>query len=351
MSDEFNVNEFWLKRGREGSAEEPRYAEYHRVQEQFLFQILGQGPVPMRKIIELGCGSGRITKLLSEHYPGAAITALDLSPEQLEVASRYCAGRGNIGFGQYDFYSGAPLPGSGYDAAVAIEVFLHHPRTLVRALVEKLSANSNYIVNIDWSEAWPWRTPEHVWVHDYHAVYAEAGLRCATFALPEKIDGMQQRLFIASKKMTHEMVRLLEMAEEAAAAAFAAQNPGSVSMVARWAEQLQDATAEIRELVPVGNAFILVNDDQWGNEAELAGLRVIPFLEREGRYWGPPDNDQTAIRELERLRQAGASHIVFAWPSFWWLDYYNGLRNHLQSNFPCLLSNERLVVFGLKSPA
>src|SRR6266496_3300204 len=119
MSEEFNVNEFWLKRGREAGAEEPRYAEYHRLQEQFLFQILGQGPLPMRKIIELGCGSGRITRLLSEHYPSAAIMALDLSPEQLELATRYCAGRGNIAFGQHDFYSGAPLPGSGYDAAVA----------------------------------------------------------------------------------------------------------------------------------------------------------------------------------------------------------------------------------------
>jgi len=65
MSDEFNVNEFWLNRGREGSAEEPRYAEYHRLQEQFLLQILRQGPLPMRTIIELGCGSGRITRLLA----------------------------------------------------------------------------------------------------------------------------------------------------------------------------------------------------------------------------------------------------------------------------------------------
>jgi len=41
--------------------------------------------------------------------------------------------------------------------------------------------------------------------------------------------------------------------------------------------------------------------------------------------------------------------VVFAWPSFWWLDYYNGLRNHLQSRFSCLLANERVVVFNLKS--
>ncbi len=351
MNEDFNVNAYWLERGKQNDAEEARYAEYHRLQEHFLFEIFRKGQVPLQNVLELGCGSGRITRLLAKNYPAASITALDLSPDRIERARRHCAGVGDIRFGQYDFYSGAPLPGSGYDAALAIEVFLHHPRTLVRSVVQALSDISRHVMNIDWSEAWPWKLPEHVWIHDYQAVYAEAGLYCATFVLPQKIDGMQQKLFIASKKMTHEMVRLLEMAEEAMAAQYAAQTATALSSAAEWAERLQRATAEVFELVPVGNAFILVNDDQWGNEAEFTGRRVIPFLEHEGRYWGPPDNDQTAIRELERLRQAGASHIVFAWPSFWWLDYYTGLRNHLQTHFPCLLANERLVVFSLKLPA
>ena len=308
MSDDFNVNEYWLKRGRESATEDPRYAEYHRLQERFLFDILRKGQVSPRNIIELGCGSGRLTRLLAEHNPTAQIRALDLSADQLEKARRYCAGCDNILFEQFDFYSGAPLPGSDYDAAVAVEVFLHHPRTLVRSLIEKLSAISLYLVNIDWSEAWPWKTPEHVWVHDYQAVYAEAGLRCATFGLPQKIEGMQQKLFFASKKMTHEMVYLLELAEKAASVQEAAQNSPTVSGAARWSEQLQRATAEILELVPNGSAFILVNDDQWGNEAEFTGRRVIPFLEQEGRYWGPPENDRVAIRELERLRQAGEAN-------------------------------------------
>ena len=350
MSDEFNVNEYWLKRAREYPAEERRYAEYHRLQEYFLFEKLRQGQVLMRNIIELGCGAGRITRLLAENYPGVRITALDLSPDMIALAKSRCADYPGVRFEQYDFYSNAPLPGSGYDAAVAVEVFLHHPRKLVRALVEKLSAISLYIMNIDWSEAWPWKTPEHVWVHDYEAVYAEAGLRCAAFVLPQKVEGMQQKLFIASKRMTHEMVHLREMAETAASALQAAQN-AATSGAALWAEQLQRATAEILRLVPVGDTFILVNDDQWGNDAEFAGRRVIPFLEHQGRYWGPPDTDQTAIRELERLRQAGASHIIFAWPSFWWLDYYSGFVNHLRSNFSCLVSNERLVAFKLKSPS
>src|ERR1051326_906095 len=331
MSAEFDANAYWLKRGKGFLEEEQRYAKYHQVQERFLSETLREGRLPVESILQIGCGFGRITRLLAESYPGARIVALELSAEQVENARRRCSGLAHIRFEQHDLYSAAPFPGTDYDAAVAVEVFLHHARPIVRATVEKLSAISRYIINIDWSEAWPWKPPEHVCIHDYNAIYSEAGMYCATFLLPEKIDGMQQKLFIASKKMSPEMIHLMELAEEAAAAA-EAPTPDT-SSAARWAEQLQRATAEIMEVVPQGTAFILVNDDQWGNEHEFVNRRVIPFLEREGRYWGPPENDAVALSELERLRQAGASHIIFAWPSFWWLDYYNGLRNHLQTRF------------------
>ena len=115
-----------------------------------------------------------------------------------------------------------------------------------------------------------------------------------------------------------------------------------------WTRQLQLATKELCGLIPAGGRFILVDDAQWGNVRELAGYRMIPFLEKDGRYWGPPADDDTAIRELERLKEAGASYIAFAWPSFWWLEHYAGLRRYVRSFFPCVLENERLVVFRLK---
>ena len=69
---------------------------------------------------------------------------------------------------------------------------------------------------------------------------------------------------------------------------------------------------------PPESTFLLVNDDQWEEEKSLNAFRVIPFLERDGQYWGPPASDKTAVRELERLRRAGADYIVFAWCSYWW---------------------------------
>jgi hypothetical protein len=114
-----------------------------------------------------------------------------------------------------------------------------------------------------------------------------------------------------------------------------------------WEERLQIAIQDTAISIPAGASLILVDENQWDCEG-LSQFRLLPFLERDGNYWGPPADDSTAIKELERMRQAGASFIVFAWTTFWWLDYYAELRNYLRATFPCILRNSRLVVFDLR---
>jgi len=92
MADEFNVNEYWLERGRKYIDEQHTPPEFHRLQEQFLLDVLQRSGLPMRRVLEIGCGFGRITRLLAETWPDASITALDLSPEQLANARRHCDG-------------------------------------------------------------------------------------------------------------------------------------------------------------------------------------------------------------------------------------------------------------------
>lgn len=341
MNTPFDVNQYWLKRGQTYIREERLGLEYHRVQERFLLDVLRAGQLPMRKVLELGCGFGRVTRLMAEAFPEAKITGLDLSPDQLDNARRYCAGRENVSFATYDFYSNQPLPGDGVDCVLAIEVFLHHPETMVRTLVQRAMAAATFLVNIDWSEAWPWTPPEHVWIHDYARLYQEAGLKCATFLLPEKVEGKQQKLFIAGRELPSaltDLARSLDRPEPAAP---------KQTETDRWLQQVEEARREITQTVPDGAEFILVNDDQWGEAPWMPGRRAIPFLECDGKYWGPPADDATALRELERLQAAGASHIVFAWTSFWWLDHYAGLRERLFGRHECRLKNERVIVFRL----
>jgi colanic acid/amylovoran biosynthesis protein len=104
---------------------------------------------------------------------------------------------------------------------------------------------------------------------------------------------------------------------------------------------------EIDQLLPPGCTFILVDEAQLPANY-FAGRQPIPFLEKDGQYWGTPEDDETAIRECERLRKAGAGFIVFAPPAFWWLDYYGDFHLHLQSHYRCLLRNESFVIFDLR---
>lgn len=113
-------------------------------------------------------------------------------------------------------------------------------------------------------------------------------------------------------------------------------------------EQQMRAARELSLLVPESDLVVLVDDAQW-IAPEITGPRpTLPFLERDGRYWGSPPDDATAISELERLRGAGARFLVVGWPAFWWLDHYRGFAAYLRERHPCRLENERLVVFDLR---
>jgi hypothetical protein len=102
-------------------------------------------------------------------------------------------------------------------------------------------------------------------------------------------------------------------------------------------------------MVAPGDRFILVDDELSGLSGSIDdSITCIPFLEHEGSYYGPPLDADSAIRELERLRQTGCSFIVFAWPAFWWLDCYAEFHSYLKSKFRCLLHNDRLVIFELR---
>jgi len=111
-------------------------------------------------------------------------------------------------------------------------------------------------------------------------------------------------------------------------------------------ERVQHAWGELHQLVPKGGSLILVDETRFG-ESPDGGCTVMPFLEREGQYWGPPPDDVTAIAELERMRQQGAHYLAFGWMAFWWLDYYRDFAAYLGNRCRLLVKNERLLVFAL----
>src|SRR5687767_7002879 len=112
----------------------------------------------------------------------------------------------------------------------------------------------------------------------------------------------------------------------------------------RWRTR---AEAEVRSVVGPGDTLILMDEDQTNL---LAGgpSRILPFVEKDGAYFGMPESDDHAVAELERLRGRGARYLVVAPPTFWALTYYKGLSEHLSGRYRRVLSNDRIMIYDLK---
>ena len=115
-----------------------------------------------------------------------------------------------------------------------------------------------------------------------------------------------------------------------------------------WWPDLHQATRELESLVSAGERFVLVDEDHFGDHFAFRD-RAIPFSAQHGHHSDPPSDDRAAIDELERARQGGASLLVLAWPAFGWLDRYAVFHRYVRDRFPCLLENERLMVFDLRN--
>jgi len=130
-------------------------------------------------------------------------------------------------------------------------------------------------------------------------------------------------------------------------------HPGDASRErsVKWIEQAHIALDELSSVIPPGEAVLLADECRLAAQGLVTQLRVIPFTEREGVYWGPPKDDGAAIEELERQRRCGASFFAIAWVAFWCLEWFGGFSQYLRSRFPCVLSTERMMVFDLRGPA
>jgi SAM-dependent methyltransferase len=351
MNDQFDVNQYWLNRGRTYLGESRLFQDYHRQQEQFLIETLRRSGIEPGRILELGCGFGRITRLLANNFPEARVLALDLSPEQLANAQRYCSGLTRVEFHPYDFYSGQALPGGPADLAVAIEVFLHHPPELIRSLLGRVREAARFLVHIDWYETWDGPLPPHVWMHDFPAYYRELGWRFVSLPFPRKIDGNQQVLFLAGASLPPECQTLAHVLDSSrqASSPLLEPVPTSLGSESSWERRLAAAVQELCAVVPERETFILIDGDEWGISQYPGSRGSLPFLEKEGRYWGPPSDDAVAWEELERLRRTGASYLAVGWNAFWWLDHYLEWTRRVREHYRCLVDNEQLVVFQLKS--
>lgn len=111
--------------------------------------------------------------------------------------------------------------------------------------------------------------------------------------------------------------------------------------------------AVIRRAVPPGSVVLVVSRGDEG----LLGLegRTAWHFPRdgEGRYAGyHPGSSIEAVRHLETQRAFGAGYLAFPCTGFWWLDHYEGLRQHLEEHYRIVAYQKDVcVVYELRTPA
>ncbi|PWU78942.1 MAG: hypothetical protein DLM72_19860 [Candidatus Nitrosopolaris wilkensis] len=170
-------HEYWVSHGKTYK-KEFRYNKNFELQEKILIDYLkwNVSSSSFSTVLELGCGFGRITKLLLSNFPNIMeYLAIDLSPDQIENAKEWSKpAKGqvqNLTFLVSDIQSFQIQ--KKYDLVLASEVLMHILPSEIEEVMRKVVSMSNqHIVNIDWYEQQPpSKAAPHNFIHQYEILY------------------------------------------------------------------------------------------------------------------------------------------------------------------------------------
>jgi cyclopropane fatty-acyl-phospholipid synthase-like methyltransferase len=83
-----------------------------------VMQLMQRNGLEPKSVVEVGTGAGEVLRLLAEKFPDARLTGFDISPDAIRLASSRSTER-------LSFHHGNPFGRSGYDLAIALDVFEH----------------------------------------------------------------------------------------------------------------------------------------------------------------------------------------------------------------------------------
>jgi hypothetical protein len=97
------------------------------------------------------------------------------------------------------------------------------------------------------------------------------------------------------------------------------------------------------------NATVLVVSRGDDELLRIGPRRALHFPQDEfGRYPGyHPEDSETAIEMLESMRVRGGEYLLLPSTAFWWLDYYEGFREHLERRYPPAVAGDECMIFEL----
>lgn len=181
MVERSELDRYWSRRGKDYLGEFDRHdSATRRVfkhQEKVLLDFL-RNHVQFKSVLEIGCGFGRITKLIVDNFQNIErYTAVDLSPDQVVNAKKY------VGNERVEYMVGPvqdlKLPSDSFDLVLASEVLMHIPFSDIEKVIgQMVRISRRSIVNIDWYQQLAGtEAGGYCFVHDYEKLYAKMGCK------------------------------------------------------------------------------------------------------------------------------------------------------------------------------
>jgi len=112
---------------------------------------------------------------------------------------------------------------------------------------------------------------------------------------------------------------------------------------------LRNLGLELKEAT-TPNALIIAADDGDPTVFYYAHRKGWHFLE-DGIYQGNPLDNAQVIANLEKLRNRGATHLVFYAGTNWWLKYYREFAERLATSATLVEETPEFTIFRLQPTA
>ena len=104
----------------------------------------------------------------------------------------------------------------------------------------------------------------------------------------------------------------------------------------------------IEQHVPEGSTVLVITDGV-DDMLKLEGRSGWHFPQNsDGTYQDHrPADSQEAIAKLEELREKGASHLAIPGSDFWWLEFYEDFKQHLDTRYRSVVDDGRCLILAL----
>lgn len=207
--------EYWLRHGKTYK-KEFRYNKNFRLQERILIDyIKDQLSTSFSTVLEVGCGFGRITKLLLSNFSNITeYLAMDLSSDQIENAKELVntpteikEQNLDVNFVVSDIQSFRVQ--KKYDLVISSEVLMHVLPSEIEGVINKLVIMSNkHVINIDWYErSTPNKAAPHNFIHQYEKIYSDLPQVSNVYRIPIIKKGSWLKTVDAKQCLFHALIK------------------------------------------------------------------------------------------------------------------------------------------------